>query len=199
MRYLFISGSMIVTFAVGIALLKANSAAGQQAVNRFVTPPPGVSSYAVVQYGQSHDEQSDETTKLNARDAELGQEVESLVKQLADATDEKQRDTIKDKLQETLAQQFDTQQKVRELEVARIEAKAKKLRDVITKRNDARRSIIEKRLDQLIREADGLGWNSPAGSPTYGYGTVYLNQPAAHYPPAVAPVPLPGLGGPARR
>ena len=36
-----------------------------------------------------------------------------------------------------------------------IEAKVKKLRDVITRRNDARRSIIDKRFDQLLSEADG--------------------------------------------
>jgi hypothetical protein len=198
MRYVLVTGSLIITFAAGSAIFRASTAAGQQPVNRFLTAPPGAAGHAVVQYGQPHDEQSDETAKLNARDAELGQEAESLVKQLADATDDKQRDSIKDKLQETLAQQFDTQQKVRELEVTRIEAKVKKLRDVISKRNDARRSIIEKRLDQLIREAEGLGWNSPTGSPAYG--AVYLPQPSAPlYPPASLPNPPREVPGPSKR
>jgi hypothetical protein len=32
------------------------------------------------------------------------------------------------------------------------------------KRADAQKSIVEKHLDQLLREADGLGWTPPGGA-----------------------------------
>ncbi|HVA45302.1 MAG TPA: hypothetical protein VNH11_02850 [Pirellulales bacterium] len=112
--------------------------------------------------------------QLGAQDSQLANEAESLAKQLADATDEKQKAELKEKLHDTLSRQFDAQQKARELEVARIEAKVKKLRDTIAKRNDGRRTIIDKRFDQLLSETEGLGWNSPpTGS---GFGPFYAPQ-----------------------
>jgi uncharacterized protein YgbK (DUF1537 family) len=195
MRYVLILGTLTLVVASGMAILSAGNAAGQQ-LNRFVPGPPG--AVVVGQQVQATDEQSDELAQLNALDAKLGQEADSLAKQLAESTDGKRRDEIKAKLQETLVEQFDTQQKVRELEVSRIEAKVKKLRDVISKRNDARRTIIEKRLDQLVREADGLGWNSPTtGSP--GYGAVYAPQTSSYYAPSSGIKPVPGNPVPARR
>lgn len=125
--------------------------------------PYNVPQQAFFQPGQAVDQETEEVSRLHALDAQLGQQAESLVGQLAEQTDQRQRAETKEKLQDVLSQQFDAQQKVRELEVARVEAKLKKLRDLITKRSDARRTILEKRLEQLIREADGLGWSSPAG------------------------------------
>jgi len=47
--------------------------------------------------------------------------------------------------------------------VAAVEARIKKVRELIQKRAEARQSIVEKRADQLMREADGLGWTVPSG------------------------------------
>jgi hypothetical protein len=173
MRYVFLAGGLTLVLAAGLAL-------GQQPNVQFVPVQNNQGlrvPIAVAQPGQEAEAETDEMTRLNTLDLQLGQKVESLVKQLADTTDENDRAKVKQSLQETLAQQFDTQQKVRELEVADVEARVKKLRDIITKRNDARRTIIEKRLDQLVREAEGLGWNSPAGGPV-----VYApNMPARFF------------------
>ncbi|HEV3024616.1 MAG TPA: hypothetical protein VGX76_19205, partial [Pirellulales bacterium] len=78
-----------------------------------------------------------------------------------------------------------------------IEARVKKLREVINKRNEAKRSIIDKRLDQLIREADGLGWNAPAAGPTEGWNVRFFefdganNVPAGAGRPAYSTAPVP--------
>ena len=181
MRYIAITGLLIAFVAAGIALLGVANALGQVRAVPVLTAPAGVNPganapVALVQQVQAADGEDDEMAKLHALDAQLGSQAESLVKQLADLADEPQRKEAKEKLHETLAQQFDAQQKVRELEVARIEAKVKKLRDQIAKRNEARRTIIEKRFDQLLSEAEGLGWNSPSGgSATYG-NAFYLQQ-----------------------
>lgn len=200
MRYLFVFATATLAAASGMAIFSAGDAAGQQSADKVITTQAGGArgGWAYAVQSQAVDEQSDELAKLNARDAQLGQEADSLVKQLAEASDDKRRDEIKDKLQTTLADQFDAQQKVRELEVARVEARVKKLRDVISKRNEARRSIIEKRLEQLTREADGLGWNSPTtGGP--GYGTFFIPQVTNAYGPAPDLKPVPAYPAPAKR
>ena len=196
MRHLVFFGTVTLAAASGLAILGTGDAAGQQSAPRFL-PGRGTGIFAVEAVPEGEQE-SDELSKLNARDAQLGQEADSLAKQLAESANEKQRGEIKDKLQATLAEQFDTQQKVRELEVARIEARVKKLRDVISKRNEARRSIIEKRLEQLAREADGLGWNSPTTG-GHGYGAVNVPQAATFYAPFFENRPVPAPPAPTRR
>ena len=201
MRYLFVTGALTVVLAAGLAVIKPGDVFSQQTRVELrpvqITRPGETVTIPHVVGQQVQEAESDETTQLNHLDAQLGQQAESLVKQLADATDEKDRAKLTENLQETLTQQFDTQQKVRELEVVAIEARAKKLRDVINKRNDGRRSIIDKRLDQLLREAEGLGWNSPAGGAVV-YGQPYGRQVGnnlwsnhAGYPAGRQPSPNP--------
>ena len=187
MRYVFVSGVLLSSMAVAAAMVSLPVAVAQQPAARFVPEPPGASGAGHVvrqYYVHSGEAGSEEMAGLSAQDAQLGQEAESLARQLADAGDDKQKAEIKEKLQDTLSRQFDAQQKARELEVVRIEAKVKKLRETITKRNEARRTIIDKRFDQLQSEAEGLGWNSP---PSGGaFGTVYVPQ---------ATTATPGQGG----
>jgi hypothetical protein len=178
MRYTFLTGTLAVVLAAGQAAIKAGDASGQTPRIDYVPNQYHVRVPVVVgQQVEAADAEGDEMSRLNALGDQLGQQAESLVKQLADATDANDRAKLKQTLEETLTQQFDTQQKVRELEVASIEARVKKLRDTISKRNEARRTIIERRLDQLVRESEGLGWNSPA------VGTVgYSMQVPASFP-----------------
>jgi hypothetical protein len=88
---------------------------------------------------------------------ELTQKTQELVKQLAKAEGEK-KDRIKEQLTDTLGKQFDARQKRHQNEIAVLEKQLKRLRDLVDKRQENRREIVSKRLDQLVREADGLGW-----------------------------------------
>lgn len=178
MRCSITSRTFLVAFAFLTAAISFRAAAQRPPVARFerapgVAPTPGY--FIAHQVGDS-EQGSDEVAQLSAQDAQLANEAESLAKQLAEATDDKKAE-LKEKLQDTLSRQFDAQQKARELEVARVEARVKKLRDTIAKRNEARRSIIDKRLDQLLSDAEGLGWNSPAADG--GFAPLYLPQPNA--------------------
>jgi hypothetical protein len=47
------------------------------------------------------------------------------------------------------------------------------------KRGDARQDIVKNRLDQLIREADGLGWTAPPGIPQTNYSATPYAVPTA--------------------
>jgi hypothetical protein len=95
--------------------------------------------------------------RVQQEELEYAQKSDSLVKQLAKAEGEK-RDKIKDQLTETLGKQFDARQKRHQAEIAVLEKQLKKLKDLVDKRKENRREIISKRLDQLVRDAEGLGW-----------------------------------------
>jgi hypothetical protein len=165
MQYRRGTGMLTFVLTLVLAVINAGDAFGQS--QRVEYPPtPREIGFPIVTgpQAQAVEQEDGELARLRALDGQLERQAESLVKQISDAGDG-DRAKLKQSLEEALAQQFDTQQKMRELEVAAIEARVKKLREVISKRSDARRAIIDKRLDQLLREADGLGWNSPAAAP----------------------------------
>ncbi|HEV3342424.1 MAG TPA: hypothetical protein VG125_18785 [Pirellulales bacterium] len=127
-----------------------------------------------------------ETNELTSQDQQIEQEVQSLARQLADS-DDKQRGELKDKLAAALEKQFDVQQKLRQIEISRIEARVQKLRDLVRKRTESRRKIIDNRFEQLLNDADGLGWNSAKGG---GIQVVPQSYPS-FAPRAELPLPLP--------
>jgi hypothetical protein len=71
------------------------------------------------------------------------------------------RASFREKLTNVLERQFDIQQQQRELEISQIEARIRRLREMLEKRNQARQKIVQERLNQLLREAEGLGWIAP--------------------------------------
>jgi hypothetical protein len=84
-------------------------------------------------------------------------QVAKLIESYAHAETDAQRSKIKSVLATTLEKEFELQQKRRDLDLVRVKARLKKVRDLMKKRGEPRQSIIDKRLDQLIREAEGLG------------------------------------------
>jgi hypothetical protein len=91
-------------------------------------------------------------------DLEISNEVDQLVAKLGEARSDTDKDKIKTQLSEVLAKQFDQRQKRHEHEIAELEAKVKKLKDLVARRQDNRRDIITKRVDQILRDSEGLGW-----------------------------------------
>jgi hypothetical protein len=94
---------------------------------------------------------------VHGPELELARQSQALVKQMGKATGD-EKDKLKTKLTETLEKQFDMRQKRHEKELAALEAQVKKLKDMVQKRQDNRRDIISRRIDQLLRDAEGLGW-----------------------------------------
>jgi hypothetical protein len=118
-----------------------------------------------------------ETEKLLAEEGRLDEEVRGLVGEYARTQDEGKRTTIKGKLSPLLDKQFDLQQKRRDLELAQLEAQLKKVRDLMKKRADARQTIVEKRLDQILRDVEGLGWAQPGSGGMLQRGVMPLMTP----------------------
>ena len=91
--------------------------------------------------------------------------VAELVETYSRTDNENERTELKSQLAKALGDQFTSQQKRRTLEIDRIEAELKKVRDLLRKRSENRQAIIDKRLEQVVREAEGLGWSEPSGFP----------------------------------
>ena len=128
---------------------------------------------------------------LQQSNAELNAQIGALTSRYGEIAEDAERQKAKTELAELLGKQFEVQQQIREEEVGQLEARVKKLRALIDKRKEARLSIIEKRLDQLLREAEGLGWNVGGEGP---HQAIY--RPIA-LPGAIGakPVPTPPAKG----
>src|SRR5262245_37236425 len=96
-------------------------------------------------------------TRARPDEMELADKSEELVRQLAKAEGSK-KGKIKDQLSETIGKQFDARQKRHKEEIKALEEKLRKLKDLVQKREDKRDEIVSKRLEQLVRDAEGLGW-----------------------------------------
>jgi hypothetical protein len=91
-------------------------------------------------------------------EANLAHEADRLARQLGEAKSDTDRDKLKTQLGEVLGKQFDQRQKRHEREIEQLEAQIKKLRNLVEKRQENRREIIGRRLEQILRESQGLGW-----------------------------------------
>ena len=113
--------------------------ANPAARNMFYTTRPHIFSYSVEENNLSH-------------------QAEQYAQQLAAAKSDSDRDKIKSQLAELLEKQFDQRQKRHEDEIKQLEAQIKKLKDLVEKRQENRREIISARLNQIVKESQGLGW-----------------------------------------
>jgi hypothetical protein len=189
MKWLRFSCGVLALAMVGVVLLAVRPEPGRAQAQARPEPAPDTGRmlwqhdpYAITKtpYGQRLD---GEAHKLMESEATSEREARRLVDEYAHTDNESQRAKIKSKLSEVLDRQFDLQQKRREMEVAQIEAQLKKLRELMRKRSEARQTIVEKRLDQLLREAEGLGWTSPSGGGGFG------NRQSGYFVPIYSPNP----------
>ena len=104
---------------------------------------------------------------------ELQAESARLAKQYAKSEKEEEKKEIRKKLGEVLGQQFDLHLQEQQKELDELEKQIADLKALLKKRKDSRTTIIDRRLEQIIQDAEGLGWHSPAGgggayTPRYG-------------------------------
>ncbi len=102
---------------------------------------------------------------------QLQTESAPLARQYVAAEKQEEKKQIRQKLSDTLSQQFDVHIKEQQKELEDLEKQIATLRSVLKKRIDAKATIVERRVEQLIQDAEGLGWNAPS-SPRRGLGPV---------------------------
>jgi len=134
------------------------------------------------------------------------QEIREAAAALGAAEDDDARADAERKLNELLNEYFEEDMKRREQELADVEARVKKLRELLERRREKKRDIIELQVEVLRNEADGLGFFSGDGPRGLMNGhfqfhadplTVPWQAPAGAVLPAGHPA-VPGAAAPPR-
>jgi hypothetical protein len=105
--------------------------------------------------------------------------------------DENERARIVKELPILVAKQFDARQQVREQELRQLEGQLRKLQELHLRRAKQRDQIVEERVRQLLRDADGLGWGSDEEQPA-GYNFNAFGPPGGLVPNPSRSTPLGG-------
>jgi len=167
------------------ALLCVTAVAQPQDVVQETFKPSPYANHAsakeAVPYGNIGDNQAKQYV-LQSQSLELAQKYVKTEKE-----DEKK--DLRKKLTQLLGEQFDLHLEGQQKELDELEKQVAKLKNVLKKRKDAKENIVERRLDQLVQDADGLGWNAPHGSNFEG-GNRTLYQWASPRPLEGAKTPL---------
>lgn len=90
---------------------------------------------------------------------------------------EEEKRELRKQLSESLNKQFEQHVKQQQKELEELEKQIAELRSMLRKRQEAKTTIVERRLEQLIQEAEGLGWNAPHAQPTSGFDAFTGRRP----------------------
>lgn len=101
--------------------------------------------------------------QLQAGDRFLESQTRRLAEQYAEAKDAEAQAKLKGELAKTIERHFDVRHEARKREIDQLEARVRKLREHLQKREAARQAIVEMRLKQFISAAEGLGWDTDLG------------------------------------
>jgi hypothetical protein len=147
---------LVAAGVIGLTLLSTAPPVAGQAQPKF--PEQDTTPQEVL--FQAYPNPPGETQWLNVWQAQGN--AAQLAKQYVKAEGEEKKHEIRAKLTTLLGQQFDTHAKQQQKELEDLEKQITRLRTLLRKRQDARTTIIERRIDQLVQEAEGLGWSAPS-------------------------------------
>jgi len=92
-------------------------------------------------------------------------QISQLARQYVKSVKEDEKKDIRKKLSEALAKQFDQLAERQQKELQDLEKQVEDLKTLLKKRRDNRDAIIERRLEQVVQDAEGLGWSTPSSAP----------------------------------
>jgi len=126
------------------------------AADVFKKVAPNSSFYGTTEWKRIAE--SPELSRLSAQESNLAKQADALKQRLDGATTDSQRSETRTKLAEVLGNQFDLRQVRHGLEIEALETQVRKLRELVRRRQERREEIISRRVEQIVREAEGLGW-----------------------------------------
>jgi hypothetical protein len=91
-------------------------------------------------------------------------ETSQIAQKYVKAKGEEEKEKLRKQLQELVNKQFDMQMGRQQKELEVLEKQLAQLRSVLKKRQESKKDIIDRRIDQLILDAEGLGWTAPASN-----------------------------------
>jgi hypothetical protein len=109
-----------------------------------------------------------EPDPLTEADQRFVQSTRDLIGKYQEATDPGERETIRDQLNDVLVNHFEVRQQFRARELQELEAQVERLRELHNRREREKNQIVRDRLQQLLRDAEGLGWGASDAIPGSG-------------------------------
>jgi predicted RNase H-like nuclease (RuvC/YqgF family) len=106
---------------------------------------------------------------------QLQAQARELALKYAKSDKEEEKKDLRRKLADALSQQFDLHMQQQQKELEELEKQIADLRSLIRKRQDAKSSIVERRIDQLAQDAQGMGWTT--GTPHWWSAGDFGPQP----------------------
>ena len=91
--------------------------------------------------------------------------VSKLVKELK-STEGANKESVLTKLKSAVGEQFDNRQEGKAKELKALEEQLAKLKEIHAKRTQQREQIVADRVQQLLREVEGLGWGADSDDAT---------------------------------
>jgi len=147
-------------FGIGAMVAMAIQAYGQEP--EPVPAPPGLPDMGylkmipdVAKWGALAEHSS------HLKHMQLQSETRALAQKYAKSDKEEEKKELRKKLAEALSQQFDLHMQQQKEELQELEKQITDLRSLIQKRQEAKNSIVERRIDQLAQDAQGMGWQTP--------------------------------------
>ena len=107
-----------------------------------------------------------------------------LTQQYLNAQKAEEKQEIRTKLKDLVNQQFDVRMEQQKKELESLEKELTDLRALLKKRQDAKTAIVDRRIDQLIEDAQGMGWNASG----YSHNEFWFEP---HRGPTPQPTPAP--------
>ena len=96
-----------------------------------------------------------EMGSLLDKDRELDDQARELSMKYQRGSDA-DKEKVKAELEETVTKQFDVRQERRKLELKRLETQLEKLREAVDKREAAKKTLIDKRVSELLGTSDEI-------------------------------------------
>lgn len=104
---------------------------------------------------------------MSPKERDFAKQAEESLANWKAAEDDAARDEAKEQLRSALEEIFSLRQQAHDREITELEEQVKQLREQLERRREKWEEIIGFRVEQLLREAEGLGWGAEPGS---GYG-----------------------------
>jgi len=101
---------------------------------------------------------------LPQQDYNMGQQAMEILAKYQGTEDSAQREKLRGDLQKIVSEQFDLRQQVRQKELEQLEAQVRRLRAIHGRRQEEKEAIVKDRVQQLLRDAEGLGWGADNSS-----------------------------------
>jgi SOS-response transcriptional repressor LexA len=122
---------------------------------------------------------------------QIADQVPGLVRQYADAKDDKAKSEARSRLADVLGKQFAQQQAQQKQQIDQLQAQLKRLQELMSKRESACKQIVDQRIDQLLRDAEGLGWLPTAPGVTVPVYNRYAPYPVLPVVPETRATTIP--------